>query len=93
MEEKRELKMVENRTIQEDIIECVRAYSNHNGKQSNFNSNIISDLGLDSLQIFDFISVLENKYNIMINEQDFIRLLTVQDIVSYVDSLLQNKKG
>ena len=45
---------------------------------------IKNDLQLDSFEIINLICILENKYQIEINEMDVFSLVTVQDICNYI---------
>ena len=45
---------------------------------------IKNDLQLDSFEIINLICILENKYQIEINEIDVFSLVTVQDICNYI---------
>ncbi len=45
---------------------------------------IKTDLGLDSFEMIRLICILEEKYNISINERDVILLATVNDICNYI---------
>jgi acyl carrier protein len=51
-------------------------------------SKIKEDLGADSLDLFELINRLEDELNVIIEEDDYGKLITVGDIVSY----LTNKK-
>ena len=45
---------------------------------------IKNDLQLDSFEIINLICILENKYQIEINEIDVFSLVTVHDICNYI---------
>jgi acyl carrier protein len=47
---------------------------------------IKTDLGLDSFEIIRLICILEDKYQININEWDVVSLTTVNDICNYIAS-------
>ncbi len=49
-------------------------------------TNLIEDLEADSLDIVDISLKLEEEYGIKVEEEDFEKLNTVQDIVSYIES-------
>ena len=51
-------------------------------------SKIKEDLGADSLDLFELINRLEDELKVIIEEDDYGKLITVGDIVSY----LTNKK-
>lgn len=48
-------------------------------------SKVKEDLGADSLDLFELISKLEDECEVEIQEEDYGKLVTVQDIVSYIE--------
>jgi len=51
--------------------------------------NIIEDLGADSLQIVEMLMTIEEKYGIIVPDEDVIKLKTVKGVCEYI----QSKKG
>lgn len=49
-------------------------------------SNIVNDLGADSVDIMEMLFALEEEYKFEVGEDDALNLKTVADIVSYIDS-------
>ncbi len=49
-------------------------------------SNLFDDLGADSLDAVELNMALEEEYGISIPDEDLLKLKTVQDIVTYIDS-------
>lgn len=49
-------------------------------------SDIINDLGLDSLDIVGLLMTLEEKWNIVAEDDDIKKLKTVQDVVNYIET-------
>lgn len=47
-------------------------------------SKIKDDLGADSLDLFELINRLEDELNVIIEEDDYGKLITVGDIVNYL---------
>ncbi len=47
-------------------------------------SKIKEDLGSDSLDLFELINRLEDELNVVIEEDDYGKLITVGDIVNYL---------
>lgn len=43
------------------------------------------DLDLDSFEIINLICILEDTYNITINEMDIVSLVTVSDLYDYIE--------
>lgn len=52
-------------------------------------SKLKEDLGADSLDLFELISKVEDELDITIDEEDYGKLITVEDIIKYVE----NKKA
>ena len=48
-------------------------------------SKIKDDLGADSLDLFELISKIEDELNVTIEEDDYGKLITVGDIVKYLE--------
>lgn len=49
-------------------------------------SNIIKDIGADSLDIVEFLMDAENEWGITIEEEDVKDLHTIGDVVKYIES-------
>lgn len=50
-------------------------------------TNLIDDLGADSLDVVELIMSLEDMYGIAINDEDAAQLFTVRRIVEYLEKL------
>lgn len=48
-------------------------------------SKIKDDLGADSLDLFELISKIEDELDVTIEEDDYGKLITVGDIVNYLE--------
>ncbi|MBE6899431.1 MAG: acyl carrier protein [Ruminococcaceae bacterium] len=51
-------------------------------------TNIIDDLGADSLDLVDFVMSLEDEFDKEIPDEDVENIRTVGDIVSYIENSL-----
>ncbi len=49
-------------------------------------SNLVDDLNADSLDIVELIMDVEQEYDITIPDEDLPAVVTVKDIVSYIES-------
>ncbi len=67
----------------EQITEILKNYCNVD--QITPQSYLKNDLGLDSLRLINFIVEVENSLNVVINESDIYRFMTVQDIIDYLE--------
>jgi len=50
-------------------------------------TNLIDDLGLNSLELAELVYVFEDEFNIEIPDRDIVNFRTVNDIVSYLKML------
>ena len=50
-------------------------------------TNIIDDIGADSLDVVELIMSLEDNYGISISDEDAAKLLTVEQITAYLEKL------
>ena len=50
-------------------------------------TNLIDDLGADSLDVVELIMSLEDMYGISINDEDAAQLYTVRRIVEYLEKV------
>lgn len=50
-------------------------------------SKIIEDLGADSLDVVELIMTLEEKFGIEIPDSEAEKLVSIQDIVTYIENL------
>lgn len=53
-------------------------------------ASFAEDLGIDSLDAVEISWILEEKYNIVIPDEDFEKIKTVGDAVKYLESIIEN---
>lgn len=51
-------------------------------------TNILDDLGADSLDVVELISSLEDEFNIIITDERIREMTTVKDVVSFIEDLI-----
>ena len=49
-------------------------------------SNIIEDLGADSLDVVEMLMALEDDLGVIISDDDAVRLKTVRDVADYIEA-------
>ena len=49
-------------------------------------SNLVNDLGINSIELADLIFVFEDKYNIEIDDDDIQKFIIVDDVVKYLEN-------
>ena len=52
-------------------------------------SNVIADLGADSLDVVELLMTLEDDFGISVSDEEAVNLKTVDDIVKLIDSKLK----
>ena len=55
-------------------------------------SRIVEDLGADSLDTVELIMALEDAFNLEISDEDAEKLLTVREVVEYLQKKVANKQ-
>jgi acyl carrier protein len=50
------------------------------------NTNLLEDLGADSLDLVEIIMEIENTFGIAIPDEDITKLKTMKDAVAYIES-------
>lgn len=55
-------------------------------------SRVIDDLGADSLDVVEMLMVLEDEFNITVNDEESVNMKTVGDIVKLIDSKTKSSK-
>jgi acyl carrier protein len=50
-------------------------------------AKLSGDLGINSIELADLVMLCEDKFGIEINDEDLHRLVTVGDVVDYLESL------
>ncbi|MBP5651774.1 MAG: acyl carrier protein [Clostridia bacterium] len=51
-------------------------------------SNVIADLGADSLDVVELLMTLEDDFGVAVSDEEAVNLKTVADIVKLIDSKL-----
>lgn len=50
-------------------------------------SKIVEDLGADSLDVVELVMALEEKFDVEIPDSEAEKLVSIQDVVSYIENL------
>jgi acyl carrier protein len=51
----------------------------------NENTNIVEDLGADSLEIVDMLMALEENFGITVSDEEALTLKTVKDVAEFIE--------
>src|SRR5689334_23336747 len=73
-------------TIRDQIIEIIRVASKPRKPDLSDETKSLFDVGLDSLDYASTIMELEEKYNLQIVEEDMDKLVSLKDMVTFVES-------
>ena len=71
--------------MKDEIISLMATTLEISKERINENTNLISDLKLESLDIVDLVAAFEKKYKIEILDKDIKELQTVKDIIKYIE--------
>ncbi len=55
-----------------------------NPEEITMKSELIGDLGINSLELADLILTVEEKFDIEVNDEDIHKFVTVGDVVNYL---------
>ena len=69
----------------EEIRDVVVEQLNVSPEAVKLESKIIEDLGADSLDVVELIMALEEKFDIQIPDADAEKLISIQDVVDYIE--------
>ena len=50
-------------------------------------SELSSDLGINSIELADLVMICEEKFDIEINDEDIRKFTTVADVVNYLETI------
>ena len=75
--------------IRDDLLEILKDYTDGRITQVNPDDFMTSDLGLNSFELFDLICIIEEKYDISIPDKMLPKLITVKDVVEYLESVIK----
>lgn len=73
--------------ISEEIIEELADFFNKDIKKISLDSNLVDDLGADSLDMVEAIMLFEEKYNITITDKEAVNVKTVGDLIEKIKEL------
>lgn len=71
--------------MKEEIINLIASVLEIPEENIQENTNLVNDLGVESLDLVDLVAAFENKYEIEILDKDIKNLQTVKDIILYIE--------
>ena len=75
--------------IFEKIKKIISSKTGINKDTITLESAITDDLSLDSIEIFEILSEIEDEFSIEVEEEAYDSIKTVQDLGSYVENALE----
>lgn len=71
----------------DDVVDVVVEQLSVPKENVKMESNIIEDLGADSLDVVELVMALEEKFDVEIPDSDAEKLKTIADVVTFVEGL------
>lgn len=72
--------------MKKEIIELISNILEIDKSELNENTNLTSDLDIESLDLVDLIAAFEKKYNLIIPDNDIKNFQTIKDIIEYLEN-------
>lgn len=72
--------------IQKDLLEILSEYTDGKVTTAKADDVLTADFGLNSFELFDLVCIIEEKYDISIPDRMLPKLVTVGDLVHYLES-------
>ena len=71
--------------IKQEIIDVVGEHLGYDKSKIQMKSDIVNDLGADSLDCVEVIMALEEKYGISITDEDAANIRTIEQLIKIVE--------
>lgn len=72
----------------ERIIELLAKQFRIDASTIDENTNIVEDLGADSLEVVDMLMAIEENFGIMVSDEEALTLKTVRDVADFIERKL-----
>ena len=72
------------KNVEKEVIELIANVAEVDEESISLSSDLILDVGLESLDVVTLIAEFEKKYQVKIHDKDIKCLQTVEDIVNYI---------
>lgn len=70
--------------MEEKIISLIAEKLGKKKEQINLKTNLIEDLGADSLDVVELIMTFEDEFGVTLPDEDVAKMKTVGDVVTYI---------
>jgi len=81
--------MIEN--IEKDVISIVSEVSEVDEGDISPDTNLVQDLGINSIKAIEIVVAIEKKYKISIRDEDVPKIFIVKQIVDLTEELISKK--
>lgn len=71
--------------VKQEIIDIVGEHLDYNKSKIKMKSDIVNDLGADSLDCIEIVMALEKKYDISISDEDADNVRTIEQLIKIVE--------
>jgi len=71
--------------VYENIVSTLAEQFEVEPETINMDTNLIDDLGADSLDVVELIMSLEDSYGLTISDEEAVQLVTVRKIVEFIE--------
>ena len=82
-----------SKEIFEKLKELIRDYSGNSDLQISEDSSLINDLQLSSLDVISLIGIIEDNFDIEVDDENIAGIVTVKDVIDYIISKQEEKKA
>lgn len=73
------------KNVEKEVIELIANVAEVDKESISLSSDLMLDVGLESLDVVTLIAEFEKKYQVKIHDKDIKSLQTVEDIVKYIE--------
>ena len=77
--------------IEKEIISIISDVAEVDTNEVKLDSNLVKDLGINSIKAIEIIVALEKKYKISIRDEDVPKIITPGQIISLTESLITKR--
>lgn len=73
--------------MEQKIISLIAEKLGKKKEQITLNTNLVEDLGADSLDVVELIMTFEDEFGVTLPDEDVAKMKTVGDVVNYIKTL------
>ena len=79
--------------IEKEIMSIISDVAEMDAGEITPDSNLVKDLGINSIKAIEIIVAIEKKYKVSIRDEDVPKITTVKQIIDLTRELIQQKGG